>query len=118
MSLTTQELAQIRNDIELLFPDTCNILSLTRTSDGQGGWSEAWGTATANVSCRIDYETGRESVNADSLKPYQAAYVSIPYDTTVTTANRIEINSIAHTVHSVNINQSWIGVKRAKVEKV
>ena len=45
--LTNAELAQIRGDIAGMLPDTCNLLTLTRTSDGQGGWSEAWGTASS-----------------------------------------------------------------------
>ncbi len=118
MSLSAAELAQIRADIETLFPDTCNILSVTNTSDGMGGFTQAWGTASANVPCRIDYQTGSEALTAESLKPYQRAFVSMPYDTTITTSNRIQINGVSHSVVSVNVNQSWIGVKRAAVEKI
>jgi SPP1 family predicted phage head-tail adaptor len=120
MSLTSIELAQIRADIETLMPDTCSILQETLTSDGQGGWNSSWGTAVAGtaVPCRVDYMTGKEALQAESLKPYQTAVVSMAYDQTVTAANRIVINGVTHTIHSVNTNASWIGVKRAYVERL
>lgn len=118
--LSASELAQIRADIETLLPDTCNILQETRVSDSQGGWSSTWGTVTGGsvIPCRIDYSTGNETLTGEALKPYQTAVVSMAYDQVITTAHRIEINSVQHTVHSVNTNASWIGVKRAFVERV
>jgi hypothetical protein len=116
--LTTSELDQIRADIETLLPDTCDILSLTRTSDNAGGWSEAWGTATASVSCRFDFRNGRENVDNAELTPYSGAVLSLPYDTTITTENRVYFSSVTYAVTSVNVNQSKIGVKRATLERV
>ncbi len=45
IGLTARELAQMRADIEDLFPDTCDILSVAYTADSEGGFAEAWGTA-------------------------------------------------------------------------
>ena len=36
------ELTRLRADIAELMPDTGYILSVTRTSDGGGGWTDAW----------------------------------------------------------------------------
>ena len=36
IALTVKELAQMRADIEDLMPDTCDILSVAYTSDGEG----------------------------------------------------------------------------------
>ena len=46
IGLTARELAQMRADIEDLFPDTCDILSVAYTSDSEGGFAEAWGEWT------------------------------------------------------------------------
>ena len=46
--LSNAELTDMRDTIQdYLLPDTCNILSIARSSDGSGGFTEAWGTATA-----------------------------------------------------------------------
>jgi len=117
--LTNKELAQIRADIAGLLPDTCNILEVTRTSDGAGGWTEAWGTATADVPCRLDFRTyGKEVNTAYALTPYKSGIISMEYDETITTANRILLNSVEYNITGVNDNQSWIGVKRVSVERV
>ena len=119
--LSAIELAQIRSDCGELLPDTGYILSLTRTSDGAGGWTETWGTATGGtVSCRMDFAKpyGHESVANASLTPFKSGVLSLPYDTTITEANRFELNSSVYSVTAVNNNQSWMGIKRASVERV
>lgn len=120
-SLTSAELAQMREAIEDLMPDSCDILQLTQTSDGAGGLVDTWGTATGGVSvpCRLDFGTpGNEAMSNSSLTPFQKGIVSMPYNYTVTHANRLKINSITYSVQGVNTNQSWIGVKRVIVERV
>lgn len=118
ISLTAAEKAQIRADIGNLLPDTCSILSITRTSDSAGGWTETWGTVTG-IPCRLDYPNpGRESVAAASLTPFKAGILSMEYDQVVTTANRILIGTDTFNVTGVNDGQSWIGVKRVSVEKI
>jgi len=115
--LPASELAQIRSDLESTLPDTCNILSLTRTSDGQGGWSEAWGTATLSVACRVDFIGGREGMTNSALLPYTRAIVTLPQATSITAQNKLEYNGNTYTVQSVNLG-SWLGVKRAMVELI
>lgn len=115
--LSATELAQIRDDIEGLLPDTCHILSLTRTSDNAGGWSEAWGTATALVACRLDYKMVTDKMTGERLKSFSEAILTMPYDTSITSANRIEVSGAQWTVQGVNVNQSWIGGKRVEIQK-
>ena len=114
--LPAAELDQLRTDLETTLPDTCNILSLTRTSDSQGGWTEAWGTAGTSISCRLDFIGGAEAVTAGALIPYSRAVVTVPQSTTVTAQNRIEHGGNTYTVQAVNVG-SWLGVKRATVQK-
>lgn len=117
--LTAGELAQIRDDIEALMPDTCDILGVTMTSDGAGSWTEVWGTASASVPCRLDFKGyGREAVIAGATQPYKTGVVSMAYDQTITTENRLLISSVTYNVTGVNDSQSWIGVKRVTVERI
>lgn len=120
IGFTAAELALIRSDIVGLLPDTCNILQATETSDSMGYLTQSWGTVTGGtaVSCRFDYKSGRENLNSAALMPYAAAVVSMAYDGTVTTQNRLEFGSNIYGIVSVNTDQSWVGVKRVMVELV
>ncbi len=126
MMPTAAELARIQDDLEAVaLPDTCNILSLTRTSDGQGRWTETWGTATANVKCRLDSQASRglvtagaEQVVSASLKPYSDWVITLPHDTIITEANRVQVGSDTFNVTAVDKGQSWGVNVRAMLEKV
>ena len=114
--LPTSELTQIRTDLETTLPDAGTIYSLTRASDGQGSWTEVWGTA-GTCACRLDFIGGAEAVTNGALMPYTRAIVTMPQATSITTANRFVHSTGTYTVQSVNIG-SWLGVKRATVQIV
>ena len=118
IALTVKELAQMRADIEDLMPDTCDILSVAYTADGEGGMTEAWGTALANVNCRIDYRSGSEKVTGGAIQSYSKAVLSLPYTTALTTKHRIKLDEYVWSVLSVNEGQSWDVVRRAELERV
>jgi hypothetical protein len=121
--ISGSELAEIREAIETdLLPDTCSILSVTEVNNGMGGVTETWGTASANVACRLDMKTGvdagRERVIGGAIQPYTMYMMSLPYDVTIASTNRILHSAITYAVVSINRNQSWIGVTRVELEVV
>ena len=118
IALTARELAQMRADIEDLMPDTCDILSVAYTSDGEGGMTEAWGTALADVACRVDYRSGSEKMTGGAIQPYNKAVISLPYTTALTTKHRVKLDDFVWAVLSVNEGQSWDVVRRAELERV
>lgn len=118
IGLTARELAQMRADINDLLPDTCDILSVAYTADGEGGFTEAWGTATANVACRIDYRSGTERLASGAIQPYSKAVLSVPYSTTISKTNRVKSGGYTWAIISLNDGQSWQAVKRAELERV
>lgn len=113
--LPDTELAQIRKDLETTLPDAGTVLTLTRTSDGQGGWSETW-AGSVSVPCRLDFIGGLEGVTAGALTPYVRAIVTLPQKTVITEQNRFQHSTGTYTVQAVNLG-SWLGVKRATVQK-
>lgn len=118
-ALSPAELSAIRDAIEdELLPDTCTILSVTEVNNGMGGITETWGTASTNVACRLDMKQGREQVIGDGLKPYTMYMLSLPYDTVISSNNRILHNGITFAVIAPNNSQSWIGVKRVDLEVI
>ena len=118
IGLTARELAQMREDIEDLMPDVCSILSVAYTSDGEGGMAETWGTALADVSCRIDYRSGSEKMAGGAIQSYSKAVISLPYTTAITASHRVQVDSYVWAVKSVNEGQSWDVVRRAELERV
>lgn len=114
--LSSNDLSYMRDSIEELLPDTCYILTAAGTADGAGGITEAWGTAgTAN--CRLDTITGNYRDLAGAVQSFSKLVLSMPYDTTITEANRVYYNSTTYQVTSVN-DGSWLATKRAEVQKV
>lgn len=118
MGITTSELAYMRESIELLMPDTCNICTLTNSPDGEGGVTVSRGTSGTSIPCRLDVETGREQVTGGAVQPYITYKMSLPYNTTIDEQNIIEHNSIDYHVKSVNQSQSWIAVRRVELERL
>ena len=116
--ISTADLEYMRSCIEDLLPDTCNILSLTRTSDGQGSWTEAWGTATAGVPCRLDPLQGVEQLSASSVRPYHAYTLTLAHDAAIATTNQVEVGSDTFTVVSVDDTKSWAASRRCRLERI
>lgn len=111
-------LAAMREAIAELLPDTGYILTRTYVSNGMGGGSYTWGTSSA-VSCRIDIQQGREQVTGGAVQAFSRTILSLPYDTTITEANRFLHNSVTYAVVvPPNTDQSWIAVKRVELERV
>ena len=120
IGLTARELAQMQADINDLLESTnttCDILSVAYTADGEGGMAETWGTALANVACRIDYRSGSEKMTGGAIQSYSKAVLSLPYTTTISTKNRVQIDACIWSVLSVNDKQSWDVVRRAELER-
>jgi len=124
MTLTTAEITQMRTDVETLLPDVGDVLSLTQASDGQGGFTDTWGTATANVACRLDPLMGQvmlgsvETMAGAAIQPYSRFTLTVPNGTTITAANRFLLSGTSYNVVSLDIGRSWDLCKRIIVEKI
>lgn len=116
-ALSAAELSSIRADIEELLPDKGTIMAVTRAYDGAGGWVDTWTASGAAVKCRIDAYRGKEVDTAGAIQPYNQYILSMPHNTTVTTANRFRQGTIDYNILSVN-SGSWLGVKRCLLEVV
>lgn len=117
-ALSNSDLESMREELEAILPDTCHVLSVTRVSDGQGGFTETWGTATANIACRIDPYRGSGQVTGEQIAEYHTFVATLPYGTTVTTAHRLEVDSVTYSITSVASGRSWPLDVRAWLEKI
>lgn len=120
MILTSNDLAQMRSDIEALLPDTCSILTATNAPDGMGGIVITWGTAYKNVKCRLDasnYHNSEQTAGA-AVRPVHSYVLTVPYDTVIDETNRVVVGSGVYSVVSLDTNKSWATCRRAFLERV
>jgi len=87
MILTAGELAEARADLTAILPDSCGVVTVTRTSI-EGGWTLVE-SAPVNVACRVSPLTGRDAAIA-AAEGFTAEYVvTLPAETPVTASSRI-----------------------------
>lgn len=106
MSLTSAELTMMRDAVNELLPGTASILTLTRTSDGQGGWSDAW-AASGTASCRLDNRSKTEALQGGGIQHYTEWVLTVPYDTTVTVSNRVQVDGTQYNILGIDSGKSW-----------
>jgi len=117
--LSSSEITSMRNTLEGdALPDTCNILSVTQTGDGQGGFTETWGTATAGVACRLDNTSSRELISGDGVKHFTSWMLTLPHNTSIAAGNRVEVSSENYNVVGFDDGKSWALDLRVLLEKV
>lgn len=119
-AIDTQTIAWMRSWVENnAMPDTCNILSATLASDGMGGFTTTWGTATANVPCRLDrVNTGLETQTGGAVELFQEWVLTMPYDETISTQNRIGTGGHIYEVTGVDDDKSWPVTIRVYLEPI
>jgi SPP1 family predicted phage head-tail adaptor len=116
--LTTDELTAIRADVARLLPETGYLLSLTQISDGQGGFTETWGTATTTP-YRLDPVRAQEQLSGAALQPYHTFTLTLPYSVTVTPAQRFQAaDGTRYAITAVDGSKSWKASTRATVEVI
>jgi hypothetical protein len=119
MTLSTDELAQIRADVLTLLPDTGDILSSTLSPDGSGGWTTTWGTATAGVNYRLDPIRARENVAGAALTSFSQFQLTLPHDATVLPEHRFyAADGSLYNILGVDGGKSWKVSVRCIVEYI
>jgi len=118
MMLPNDELAEIRAAIADLLPDTCYILSPVSIRAANGEVTQTWGTATAATPCRFDPLKGTEQDGAGGVKIYHGYRVTMTYDTTITSAQRLLFGGVTYNIISVDPGKSWLSSLRLDVERV
>lgn len=118
-TLTDAEITAMRADLEdIALPDVGNVLTLSQTSDGAGGYSDAWGTATKDVKCRLGNVGGREQLAGMAVQSFNSFWLTLPHDTAITAEDRFEIGAQQYNVIAVDTGKSWNLCKRVLVEKI
>lgn len=116
--VTTAELRHMRSHVEAVaLPDVCEIQALTQTPDGQGGHYESW-AAAGTVACRLDPAGGNKAGVGQSLQAFASFTLTVPYDTDLTTLNRVVHDGTTYSVTAVDYDKSLPITKRATLEQL
>ena len=115
--ITAAQLAFMREKVNALLPDTGYVLSLAYTPDGYGGVVETWGTA-GTITCRIDPLRGNEAYVGGAIQPFHGFQLTAPYDTALTTAQRVKVGTVTYAVKSVDSDKSDAVSLRATLERL
>ena len=116
--LTTSEIAAMRTVAEQALPGTAIIQNGTLTSDGGGGYTEAFQPRTGGtVACRVAPLTGTEREEGDRISADADYVITLPAETTVETDDRIETGGVTYNVVAVR-DRAWEVTRRVEAEKV
>lgn len=115
--IPTSELADLRAASLDVLPDTCIILSPSTASDGQGGQTTTWGTASTSA-CRLDKMDGSEGYIGASRQAFSGYMLTLPSTTVLLNNYRVTHGGYTYSVITVNEDQTNLILKRAELERV
>ena len=106
--LSAADMTAMKATLDASLPDTVTVYRVTRTSDGAGGFSDAWTAAGSAVACRISPAgTGRELAIAHRLEAAAPWVLTLPAVTDVTTKDQLRTSSRTFEVVAVLAARSW-----------
>lgn len=115
MSLSTLEIAQLRADQTDYFPDTCTLQTVARTSDDQGGWTDAWSNTHASVSCRLSPIKASlvETLEGDQVSAASRWILSVAHNQTIAEDMRVVHDSETYEIEHLEDTHSNRTARRA-----
>jgi head-tail adaptor len=109
--LTAGDIEAMRGTAFLALPDTAIIERLTSTSDGGGGFTEAWAQQGVEVACRVaplGGGEGGEGGNAGGRVTDETTHVvTLAAETDVTASDRLLIGGVRYEVTLVRTRGAW-----------
>jgi len=116
--IPANELLSMQETQEGTLPDLCDILEITRVSDGAGGFVESWEAVDEDVPCRLTVIKGVEDTPGQAVQPFQKTILTLAIDTEINTANRISYEGETYNVTGLSVEKSWATCKRVELEMV
>ena len=122
MNLTNQALS-IREQAELFLVDTCDIRHHNGYLITDGEYTESF-IDSVSVSCRVINKSGKVLGNYDSqqkelqyLTSTENLQLQLPFSTSVSTKDKVTINSVNYDVVHVPVKHSLMGAFVIGIEK-
>ena len=117
--LTSIEIDAMRTMLNASLPDTAQVQRKTLTSDGAGGFTEAW-TTVATVACRVapSGQSPQERAIAERLASTSIWTLTVPALTDVRPADRLVVGGRTFEVAAVLARSDEISRRVVCVEVV
>ncbi len=115
--LTAKELTDIRAEVEKMLPGTCTIMDRSTTRDAIGGGTATWGTASADVLCKLAPERAMVGGLGGQVSVYTGWVLSVPFDQAVTAGQRVVYDSDNFEVVSVEDDHDFRFVRRVYLRR-
>lgn len=111
----------MRAEATAALPDTAAVWRLSASSDGRGGWVQAYALSASAVPCRLAATAGRndaEQVIANRLGTNAPYVVTLAHDVDVRQTDRLVINGLTLEVVFVDDSRSDLVSVRVACEQV
>jgi len=96
------DLDKIREEQKKFMSETVYIQRLTRTSDGAGGWTEAWQTVATTKGRLTPGRSADEVERGGMVAAYGEFVVTLPHDTELRQDDRLQVNSTQYEVKAIS----------------
>ena len=116
--LSASQLSRMRDTQEDALPDTCTIQAPTVSKDAIGQPTKSWAARGTGIECRMSPREVRELVLGSRDTPVGEWVLTVAYDQTVETGDRVIYDSRTFEVVGVEKNESWELVTRAGLMEV
>jgi SPP1 family predicted phage head-tail adaptor len=112
------DLAYMRQETRQAMPDLVDIQRKSLVSDKQGGYTETWANAYQNIAGRIASNGGSETLENNRRDPQLDFTLTVAYDQSVDSADRVVHSSGTYEVQTVDTGKSWATTKRCKMRQL
>lgn len=121
IGLTSEELADMRVTVLDLMPDTCTIQSVSTTKNNIGEAVRSYSNRDTSIQCRLDPLKGHKEeygMFGGVLQSEGNFVLTVPYDQTMTTTDRVIVDGTTFEVTFVDPEKSWNVSVRAIMKEV
>ncbi|RLG78457.1 MAG: hypothetical protein DRO14_00540 [Thermoprotei archaeon] len=117
--LTEAEILSMRSVQEEALPSTCTIKRKSLTSDGAGGYTEAWSVIATDVACRIaSARRPEERVIAEQMQGKTVWVLTLEADEDISAQDRVELSGSTYEVVGMVSGGAWATARRVIVALV
>lgn len=120
VKITASEMAGIREAVEDTFVELATIQTVTRASDGTGGYTETWSSRTG-VPCRLISASnqGRQGLTTGGQWQVASGWaLQLRWDDSIAQGDRVVLGGDTYTVLSVDDAHSQRAYRRAFLRRI
>ena len=116
--MSTGDLLYLRTQAEEAMPITVTIQTLSRETDGQGGYTEVWNDSYQGIPARLAEMSGREATLRNREGAVGDWVLTVAHDQAISAEDRVVYEGLEYEVTFVNDGRSWDTAKRCFLKRI